>query len=504
MALDKHLLIVIAFITAEGLLNIALGTCEFQIEHQMQLYGLLALIMQPVHYYGNHFKHVLGNIRSIEYQTKAWQKYVRINQESREKDSVEHFNSLLDKASRAIGNRYTWMLGTITSVTSYGLHLLYIFVVRKQTTLLLTMIAINVAWYYLFTRYAVKDVATKRKVSRKVYPQFMSKAKLFSQRIHNGETDDYRPLMKAKESIHQNDQDSMNAYIKSTKIQKFPNEMIYVLIPFITTDTLLFPQLFIAFNNFNRALSSMSSFMNEIQIMQGDIQAVEDFWSGKIFTNKPMQQKIPQKVTISGSVNDIVSVKQITIKKGDHVRIVGETGSGKTTFVKGLVGWITGLCADKVVDMQMLTDDIVLMRQNVREITPFEKITIRELFYDEPSDDKIIQYLKETNAFLWFNTRMKSKLDEPICNSISGGEKTKLCLAIALYKMNKVNSSWLILDEPEQGIDTEQLPQLFQGIFEKYRDKTILIITHMCDCQARQLGITKKLEIKDGQAVADF
>ena len=55
---------------------------------------------------------------------------------------------------------------------------------------------------------------------------------------------------------------------------------------------------------------------------------------------------------------------------------------------------------------------------------------------------------------------MNGNLDIPIGELVipSGGEKTKICFEMTLYRLEKYQFSWLILDEPEQGLDPELAP----------------------------------------------
>jgi len=354
------------------------------------------------------------------------------------------------------------------------------------------MIAINVAWYYMVTSSALKELNDKRKSDRITWKERIGKISLWATRLHNSDTIDVAPLIQLNEQIMLNDEDTTMKRVKSTKLQQLPNQMIYLIISFVVEDISLFPKLFIVFNNFNRALASTSSFFNEWQTMQDDLQKVDDFWAEKTFCEKPEQRQLSK------------TVEKITIKHGDHIRIIGPTGSGKTTFAKGIFGWLSGLSMDGMSDLLAFNDDIAMMRQNIREITPFEKTTIRQLFYDEKDDAKINDRLAETNADTWVRTIMKGDLDKLIGNKISGGQKTQICLAITLYKMHKNRSNWLILDEPEQGVDTEQVPDILRKIFEKYSEKTILIITHMCDCQIRQLGILKTINVENKTITSNF
>ena len=58
----------------------------------------------------------------------------------------------------------------------------------------------------------------------------------------------------------------------------------------------------------------------------------------------------------------------------------------------------------------------------------------------------------------------------------------------------------LILDEPEQGLDPIIGVRVIQNIFNMFQHKTIIMISHICDCQLTKLNIKwkYKLNIVDG------
>lgn len=96
-----------------------------------------------------------------------------------------------------------------------------------------------------------------------------------------------------------------------------------------------------------------------------------------------------------------------------------------------------------------------------------------------------------------------------IKNNISGGEKTRLVIAIKLFKL-------LILDEPEQGCDTFVAKivlikilnlcnnsldkKMYPKITKKINCNNVciipIIITHLCDCILNKLHIEGKTFVK--------
>jgi ABC-type transport system involved in cytochrome bd biosynthesis fused ATPase/permease subunit len=93
-------------------------------------------------------------------------------------------------------------------------------------------------------------------------------------------------------------------------------------------------------------------------------------------------------------------------------------------------------------------------------------------------------------------------LDVDIAERISGGEKTRLALATRIYQMiTKPDKHILILDEPEQGSDPEVAVKVIGNIIRMFHDRTIIMISHICECQLNALGIVwdHKLNISRGK-----
>ena len=70
-----------------------------------------------------------------------------------------------------------------------------------------------------------------------------------------------------------------------------------------------------------------------------------------------------------------------------------------------------------------------------------------------------------------------------LCKTLSGGQKRKLCIALALIG----NSRIILLDEPTSGMDVMARRSLWEFLKNYKKDKIILLTTHFLD-EAEYLG----------------
>ena len=171
------------------------------------------------------------------------------------------------------------------------------------------------------------------------------------------------------------------------------------------------------------------------------------------------------------AVNNI----DLTIPKGQFTAILGPNGAGKTTFIEMLEGIqfpnsgsISLLGKQWHTDHQLLRESIGL---SLQETHFMERLTVREtakLFagfygFDEAT---ALERIDEVG--------LSAKLDDRV-GPLSGGQKQKLALAIALLP----NPEILFLDEPTTGLDPSARRDLWQIVQSlRKRDATLVLTTH--------------------------
>ncbi len=161
-------------------------------------------------------------------------------------------------------------------------------------------------------------------------------------------------------------------------------------------------------------------------------------------------------------------VKDFSIKviKGNKLGIVGPNGSGKTTLLKLLT--------------KKLEPDSGFVRigKNLEEayfdqnrITLNPKKTLWKTLCNEGDHIWVRGHFRHVVAYLK-DFLFKPEQAQALVSTLSGGEKNRLMLAVALAKP----SNFLVLDEPTNDLDMDTL-DLLQEVLDEY-EGTIIIVSH--------------------------
>jgi ABC-type bacteriocin/lantibiotic exporter with double-glycine peptidase domain len=173
----------------------------------------------------------------------------------------------------------------------------------------------------------------------------------------------------------------------------------------------------------------------------------------------------------------------LEIQPGEKISLIGKSGSGKTTMLRLLLGFLQpqkGTILVDGVDVAGLHDKDAFRRQFgvVSQQDFFFNMSIREnmLFgLSEPrSDEEITRALQLVN--LWDEV---SKLDQTLLatysdNLFSGGQKQRFFIARSLLR----NPVIVLLDEPTSALDFENEAQVIRAIEMLAGNRTTITIAH--------------------------
>lgn len=179
----------------------------------------------------------------------------------------------------------------------------------------------------------------------------------------------------------------------------------------------------------------------------------------------------------------IFSDATVNIQKGDKIALVGESGIGKSTFVKLLMRFwdvnkgeikigkedIKGIETTSLRNSQVLvSQETYLFNESILDNIKIGNLNATreevEMAAKKASVDKFIKSLPKG-----YDTKVGE-----LGSNLSSGERQRIGLARAFLS----NGEILILDEPTSNLDTLNEGEILKSIKENCDDKTIVLITH--------------------------
>ena len=172
-------------------------------------------------------------------------------------------------------------------------------------------------------------------------------------------------------------------------------------------------------------------------------------------------------------------IKDLTfsVKKGELISFLGESGSGKTTFLKCLAG-LEGINAGSIsLNSNFLNNEKTFVKPQKRKIGfvfqdyplfPHLNLFDNIIFNLEKKYHSKIEYVLKLTGLQF--------LVERFPHEISGGEQQRACIARALIREPEL----LLLDEPFSNLDSTIKESMKEEIFKivKETNTTTILVTH--------------------------
>lgn len=197
----------------------------------------------------------------------------------------------------------------------------------------------------------------------------------------------------------------------------------------------------------------------------------------------------------------------VRITAGDKISIVGENGSGKSTFIKLLLGLYTPMKGTVYLNGK----DIQLYdREQVKKLfaTIFQDYMVtsytiaNNITFDDTVDEtrmnvclemaglreKIDSLPKGANTNVFFKLSNEG-------TELSGGEMQKLAMSRVYYK----DAPFFILDEPAASLSPKAELELYNKMWSMSSEKTVLLISHRLSscCDAKKILVFKNGKIEE-------
>lgn len=184
---------------------------------------------------------------------------------------------------------------------------------------------------------------------------------------------------------------------------------------------------------------------------------------------------------------EVIKNISFVIEPKENVAFVGPNGAGKSTIIKLLC---------RLYDVS--SGEILINNINIRDLdvnhwhkhlgTLFQdfmkyEFTIREnIMLGNPDiiDEERMKQAARDAGVEEFIMKFPKKYEQPMGKrfedgeELSGGQWQKLAIARAFYQQAPV----LVLDEPTSAIDAEAEYEIFTNLEKRYRDKTLILVSH--------------------------
>lgn len=179
-----------------------------------------------------------------------------------------------------------------------------------------------------------------------------------------------------------------------------------------------------------------------------------------------------------GSDKNALEEIDVTIKNGEKIAIVGENGSGKTTFINLLTGLYRPTSGEIFVNGKTPTLENTSKEAGVvsQDFFLFSFMLGENVASSRDVDMKNAKLALETSGFgdkYPLETYLYKDIDEDGVD-VSGGEAQKIALARAIYGDKKL----LLFDEPTSKLDPKSEMKVFESFNEVSKGKTAIFVSH--------------------------
>ena len=198
----------------------------------------------------------------------------------------------------------------------------------------------------------------------------------------------------------------------------------------------------------------------------------------------------------------------LSIKVGEMVGLLGPNGSGKTTLIKLASGVLKPNQGEIKLDGSSLSQlsrksiarsvAVVPQQFNIpfafttNEVVMLGRTPFLGVFAGESEVDK--QFVSNALELVGINELKERRFDE-----LSGGERQKVILAMALAQQPKL----LLLDEPTVHLDITHQVEILELVRKLNVERGLTIIAAMHDLNLASLYFNRLILLKEGKVSAD-
>jgi ABC-2 type transport system ATP-binding protein len=183
-----------------------------------------------------------------------------------------------------------------------------------------------------------------------------------------------------------------------------------------------------------------------------------------------------RQLTVKKDKQTILDAIDLTVKKGTITGLIGPSGSGKTTLMRAIIG------VQKITSGELTVLGAKAGNRSLRSQIGY--VTQSPAIYPDLTVLQNLRYFARlvratrTDVDIIVSTVQLQEQRNQLAGSLSGGQKARVSLAIALLGQPEL----LVLDEPTVGLD----PLLRAELWDMFADlakmgRTLLVSSHVMD-----------------------
>ena len=202
---------------------------------------------------------------------------------------------------------------------------------------------------------------------------------------------------------------------------------------------------------------------------------------------KKKQDQCLRLVNISKTFGDLKAVDNFNgeLFPNEIFCLLGHNGAGKSTTINMISGILDPDNGDILLNGRSLVTNKSYLYENIGLCQQ------EDIYFDYLTVEEHLQYMCRIKGSKINNKEIEELIEQielspkknALCSTLSGGQKRKLCIALALIGDSKI----ILLDEPTSGMDVMARRSLWEFLKNYKKDKILLLTTHFLD-EAEYLG----------------
>ncbi|MBQ9071927.1 MAG: ABC transporter ATP-binding protein [Bacilli bacterium] len=466
------------------------------------IYGILLIIYTVLSYYDNYPSVYLQNKLYLDFKLSALRKLSKIDYSKYQKIGLGKLTQKVENgavAARDVIYEYYFRIFRELLPTMIS-SLIFIFLIDYKIAIIVLLgyiLVFIITKIILLKLYELKEkiVENEENMNKYLVRGFQE---LISFRIN-------KKYKKEIEKCHNNVNEIVNSKVKISLVHEAFFTLFALLVAIIKIAVLIYALLFnkLSVGSIVALITLLGKAYEPIAIFNViyvdykldkvamnryveflDLEDDKQLTNGKKITIK--NKKIILKL-IKYKYNKNITLNGINmeINPNDKIAIVGKSGSGKSTILKLITGFLKPIAGEIYIGKEKLSninlDKFYDYVSYVSQESPLFDGTLREnIIFDQKVEDKdIIKVLKLLNLTEFYN-KLEKGLDSEVGEKgilMSGGERQRIALARLFFD----NSSIVILDEATSALDSENEINIINLLLNKLKNKTIILVTHKVD-----------------------